>query len=106
MVGAEGFEPPTLWSQTRCATRLRYAPTPLVYRIKSVQALKRCGTGCGDLCRTTHASGFQISTLAEAWAAESARRARDTRRRERASFAACVFAAPPCCRPTKRSCGD
>lgn len=33
MVGAEGFEPPTLWSQTRCATRLRYAPTDLVYRI-------------------------------------------------------------------------
>jgi hypothetical protein len=27
VVGAEGFEPPTLWSQTRCATRLRYAPT-------------------------------------------------------------------------------
>ena len=27
MVGAEGFEPPTLWSQTRCATGLRYAPT-------------------------------------------------------------------------------
>ena len=27
LVGAEGFEPPTLWSQTRCATRLRYAPT-------------------------------------------------------------------------------
>jgi len=26
MVGARGFEPPTLWSQTRCATRLRYAP--------------------------------------------------------------------------------
>ncbi len=26
MVGAKGFEPPTLWSQTRCATRLRYAP--------------------------------------------------------------------------------
>ena len=30
LVGAEGFEPPTLWSQTRCATRLRYAPTSLV----------------------------------------------------------------------------
>jgi hypothetical protein len=30
VVGAEGFEPPTLWSQTRCATRLRYAPTELV----------------------------------------------------------------------------
>lgn len=26
MVGAEGFEPPTPWSQTRCATKLRYAP--------------------------------------------------------------------------------
>ncbi len=30
MVGAGGFEPPTLWSQTRCATRLRYAPNGLV----------------------------------------------------------------------------
>ena len=27
MVGAAGFELATLWSQTRCATRLRYAPT-------------------------------------------------------------------------------
>ena len=26
MVGEEGFEPPTLWSQTRCATKLRYSP--------------------------------------------------------------------------------
>ncbi len=26
MVGARGFEPPTSWSQTRRATRLRYAP--------------------------------------------------------------------------------
>ena len=30
MVGAKGFEPSTLWSQTRCATRLRYAPTQLL----------------------------------------------------------------------------
>ena len=30
MVGVEGFEPPTLWSQTRCATRLRYTPTLLL----------------------------------------------------------------------------
>ena len=29
MVGAEGFEPPALWSQTRCATRLRYTPTDM-----------------------------------------------------------------------------
>ena len=27
VVGVEGFEPPTLWSQTRCATKLRYTPT-------------------------------------------------------------------------------
>ena len=27
LVGVEGFEPPALWSQTRCATRLRYTPT-------------------------------------------------------------------------------
>lgn len=26
MVGVERFELPTLWSQTRCATRLRYTP--------------------------------------------------------------------------------
>src|SRR5262249_9783316 len=25
-VGARGFEPPTPWSRTKCATRLRYAP--------------------------------------------------------------------------------
>ena len=30
LVGAEGFEPPTLCSQSRCATRLRYAPTALI----------------------------------------------------------------------------
>ena len=29
LVGAEGFEPPTLCSQSRCATRLRHAPTGL-----------------------------------------------------------------------------
>lgn len=29
MVGVEGFEPPTLWSQTRCATKLRYTPNYL-----------------------------------------------------------------------------
>ncbi len=27
MVGVEGFEPPTLCSQSRCATKLRYTPT-------------------------------------------------------------------------------
>jgi hypothetical protein len=32
MVGAEGFEPPTLCSQSRCATRLRYAPILRLYQ--------------------------------------------------------------------------
>ena len=32
MVGVEGFEPPTLWSQTRCATKLRYTPTLPAFR--------------------------------------------------------------------------
>ena len=27
-VGVTGFEPATTWSQTRCATGLRYAPMP------------------------------------------------------------------------------
>ena len=31
MVGAIGFEPTTLWSQTRCATRLRYTPMQAFY---------------------------------------------------------------------------
>ena len=32
LVGARGFEPPTLCSQSRCATRLRHAPMETVYR--------------------------------------------------------------------------
>src|SRR5262245_39081523 len=32
VVGARGFEPPTPWSRTRCATGLRYAPHPLKTR--------------------------------------------------------------------------
>ena len=38
MVGAAGFEPATLWSQTRCATRLRYAPT---YQVVAFTTLTR-----------------------------------------------------------------
>ena len=41
MVGAEGFEPPTLCSQSRCATRLRYAPT-------SVDCIAREGSSAGS----------------------------------------------------------
>jgi hypothetical protein len=37
LVGARGFEPPTPCAQGRCATRLRYAPTP-VKRMLSIVA--------------------------------------------------------------------
>ena len=37
MVGAGGFEPPTSWSRTKRATKLRYAPT------------KRAGSDLADL---------------------------------------------------------
>ncbi len=36
MVGAKGFEPSTPWSQTKCATRLRYAPQVLTNRHYSI----------------------------------------------------------------------
>ena len=45
MVGAKGFEPSTLWSQTRCATRLRYAPIKkLTEKTKAhyIQNLYKC----------------------------------------------------------------
>jgi hypothetical protein len=44
MVGAEGFEPPTLCSQSRCATRLRYAPTAEIVsqRIDMNASIQRC----------------------------------------------------------------
>ena len=31
LVGMTGFEPAALWSQTRCATKLRYIPIPVYY---------------------------------------------------------------------------
>jgi hypothetical protein len=34
MVGAVGFELTTTWSQTRCATRLRYAPNGALYSVR------------------------------------------------------------------------
>jgi hypothetical protein len=39
MVGAEGFEPPTLCSQSRCATRLRYAPIARLYRTRPASGM-------------------------------------------------------------------
>src|SRR3990167_11354245 len=43
MVGAAGFELATLCSQSRCATRLRYAPT----KLSSIPCEMRCPGRCG-----------------------------------------------------------
>ncbi|MCU1252733.1 MAG: hypothetical protein JWQ49_5762 [Edaphobacter sp.] len=54
MVGARGFEPPTPWSRTRCATRLRYAPNvccgEMSIGVLSLR-LKRAGGLAGSLYR-------------------------------------------------------
>jgi hypothetical protein len=44
VVGAEGFEPPALWSQTRCATRLRYAPIRANYLTRASPCVKSKGS--------------------------------------------------------------
>ncbi len=44
MVGARGFEPPTPWSRTRCATRLRYAPKHWKKVCQIALARKQAGT--------------------------------------------------------------
>ena len=41
LVGAVGFEPTTPWSQTRCTTRLCYAPIHLSFR--TVRRIVRYG---------------------------------------------------------------
>ena len=43
VVGEEGFEPPTLWSQTRCATKLRYSPNCFRLIAKEMRALPEYG---------------------------------------------------------------
>ncbi len=41
IVGVTGFEPATTWSQTRCATGLRYAPSTDAVTVSTV-----CGLFC------------------------------------------------------------
>src|ERR1700734_3159190 len=48
MVGARGFEPPTPWSRTRCATRLRYAP--MFAASGGCRRSRRCGKSEGAIC--------------------------------------------------------
>ncbi len=51
MVGAAGFEPAALWSQTRCATKLRYAPVNS-FTLAGVAGLEPTTHGFGDHCST------------------------------------------------------
>jgi hypothetical protein len=46
LVGVRGLEPPTPWSQTRCASQLRYTPTgdnrsELYLRMVSITRVKQ-----------------------------------------------------------------
>src|SRR5438874_679929 len=43
MVGVAGFELATYWSQTSCATRLRYTPKPAI--VPSAQSMGQLGPG-------------------------------------------------------------
>ena len=47
MVGVKGLEPSTPWSQTRCATRLRY--TPLFLRSAIIGKFKLNVKGFGQI---------------------------------------------------------
>lgn len=49
MVGAEGFEPPTFCSQSRRATKLRYAPR-----------LPACSSDHRPFARVTHDTSAQV----------------------------------------------
>jgi opacity protein-like surface antigen len=55
VVGAAGFEPATLWSQTRCATRLRYAPCRVAVEFRAPD--------CKDLRhrRVSNSIGYNIA---------------------------------------------
>lgn len=48
LVGERGFEPPTHWSQTSCATKLRYTPKILA----GAEGLEPSARGFGDHCST------------------------------------------------------
>lgn len=49
LVGERGFEPPTHWSQTSCATKLRYTPILLAGAV----GIEPTARGFGDHCSTS-----------------------------------------------------
>ena len=62
LVGARGFEPPTPCSRSRCATRLRYAPTVTGQVARGGQDCKpRQGRGGHILCRSDVRGAVTVS---------------------------------------------
>ena len=52
MVGVAGFEPAAHWSQTSCATKLRYTPIVIYLYMAGVVGLEPTARGFGDRCST------------------------------------------------------
>ena len=54
MVGVAGFEPVALWSQTRCATKLRYTPVEYILnKLAGAVGIEPTARGFGDRCSTS-----------------------------------------------------
>lgn len=52
LVGERGFEPPTHWSQTSCATKLRYTPILFSPYLAGAVGFEPTARGFGDHCST------------------------------------------------------
>jgi hypothetical protein len=106
MVGAEGFEPPTLCSQSRCATRLRYAPTLLLRccsdsnptRVPASASAPACGRNAPD-ATIERAHGGYSSEAERLTVAQDVVGSIPTSRPNRyKTFIACATPVPKSCR--------
>src|SRR5579862_3443126 len=79
MVGATRFERATLWSQTRCATKLRYAPKSAILPARAEQAAEE-----GVVEMPVDEVGEQIEAVFEGGRAGAPQRAQQGRRLEEA----------------------
>ena len=96
MVGERGFEPPTPWSQTRCATRLRYSPTPLALHGSSRHRNRLQATARERLCVSRRsAPGVRRSTRSWATRGHHCSDCRGGERRQlRRNYGACLRRVP------------
>ena len=53
MVGVAGFEPAAHWSQTSCATKLRYTPICNFLKMAGAVGIEPTARGFGDRCSTS-----------------------------------------------------